>query len=105
MKLFLLLGKLATLGFWGIVISNLLQPLAQPFDVILQLAGAVFLVLHAVEILIFHKRLAASRWPFLQRAQVLLFGVFHVWGLPESKVEAVAASVVEVANPEQVKEG
>lgn len=95
MKTFLTLGKVLTALFWGVLLANLLQPFAQPFALLLNGAGAFILLIHALELWFFDKRIAACSKPAQERVQVMLFGVFQLLGLP-----AEQAAVV-VAEPEQ----
>ncbi|VXC08736.1 Putative membrane protein [Pseudomonas sp. 8BK] len=94
MKTFLTLGKVLTALFWGVVLANLLQPFAQPFALLLNGAGAFILLIHALELWFFGKRIAACPKPVQERVQVMLFGVFQLLGLP--------AEQGAVAEPEQM---
>ena len=82
MKAFLGLGKLVTLVFWGAVLVNLLHPFAYPLNWLLSIAGGLILLIHLIEILVLGRRLKARAHPWLDRLQVLLFGVFHMLALP-----------------------
>jgi putative membrane protein len=82
MKRLLVLGKVLAAIFWGVVLANLLQPFAQPFTLLLQLGGALLLLIHALELWAFNKRLGACQNPGQERLQILLFGIFHLHGLP-----------------------
>lgn len=82
MKAFLGLGKLVTLVFWGAVLVNLLHPFAYPLNWLLSIAGGLILLIHLIEILVLGGRLKARAHPWLDRLQVLLFGVFHMLALP-----------------------
>lgn len=82
MRVFLRLGKLLALLFWALVLVNLLASFAQPFGLLLHLAGALVLLMHGLELLLFKARLAQRPRPWLERLQVLLFGAFHLFGLP-----------------------
>lgn len=82
MKIFLLAGKVLTAAFWGIVLLNLLQPFASPFALLLNSVGAVVLLVHALELWLFDKRLAVCANPHLARVLVMLFGIFHLAALP-----------------------
>ena len=100
MKTFLLLGKLVTLLFWGVVLFNLYQPLAQPFELMLRVAGAALLALHVLELGVFNRQLKAVPRSLWQRLQVVLFGVFHVLGLPAHKAVAVEQPGEVAVEPE-----
>ncbi|KSR48030.1 DUF1145 domain-containing protein [Pseudomonas aeruginosa] len=82
MKALLGLGKLVTLAFWGTVLVNLLHPFAYPLNWLLSIAGGLILLIHLIEILVLGRRLKARAHPWLDRFQVLLFGVFHMLALP-----------------------
>ncbi|TRX75772.1 DUF1145 domain-containing protein [Pseudomonas mangiferae] len=74
-------GKALALLFWGAVVANLLAPFAKPFDLLVSFcAGLVFLV-HGLELLLFRETLRQHPNPTLQRFQVLLFGIFHLFTL------------------------
>jgi putative membrane protein len=82
MRVFLLVGKLSALLFWALVLVNLFAGFAKPFGLLLQITGALVLVVHALELLLFKTRLRQCPKPWLDRLQVMLFGVFHLYGLP-----------------------
>jgi putative membrane protein len=81
MRVFLLLGKLLTLLFWVLVLVNLFANFAKPFGLLLQVAGALVLLAHALELLLFKSRLQPRPKPWLDCLQVMLFGMFHLHGL------------------------
>lgn len=82
MKTFLNVGKVLTALFWGVVLANLLQPFAQPFALLLYIAGALILLIHGLELWVFGARIGACAKPAQARFQVMLFGIFHLLGLP-----------------------
>lgn len=96
MKTFLTLGKALTALFWGVVVANLLQPFAQPFALLLNSAGTFILLVHALELWFFDKRIAACPTPVQERVQVMLFGIFQLLGLPTAQTAVAGA-----AKPEQ----
>lgn len=99
MKVFLTLGKVLTALFWGVVLANLLQPFAQPFAQLLNGAGAFILLIHALELWFFSKRIAACPKPAHERVHVMLFGVFQLLGLPAEPVaEPEPAQQMEAEN-------
>ena len=99
MKVFLTLGKVLTALFWGVVLANLLQPFAQPFALLLHGAGAFILLIHALELWFFSKRIAACPKPAHERVHVMLFGVFQLLGLPAEPVaEPEPAQQMEAEN-------
>lgn len=89
MRVFLLLGKLVTLLFWALVLGSLFVGLAKPFALFLQVTGALVFVVHVLELLLFKSRFQNRPNPWLDRLQVMLFGVFHLYGF-------APAAVVEV---------
>jgi putative membrane protein len=89
MKTFLIVGKVLTALFWGVVLANLLQPFAQPFALLLNGAGAFILLIHALELWLFNKRIVGSAKPSQERVQVMLFGVFQVLAMPAASREQV----------------
>lgn len=88
MRIFLLVGKVLTLLFWLLVLVNLFAGFAKPFGLLLQTTGALVLVAHALELLLFKSRLQHRPKPWLDRLQVMVFGMFHLYGLaPVAAVE------------------
>jgi putative membrane protein len=88
MRVFLRLGKLLTLLFWALLLVNQLVGFTQPFALLLQVTGGVVLLAHALELRLFKSRLHNRPKPWLDRLQVMLFGVFHLYGLaPVAAVE------------------
>ena len=83
MKVFLQVGKTAVAVFWLLVLVNLLSPLNKPVDLLLNVLGGLVLLAHVVELAMFGSRLRGQANLTLQRVQVLLFGIFHLYGLPE----------------------
>lgn len=88
MRIFLLVGKVLTLLFWLLVLVNLFAGFAKPVGLLLQATGALVLVAHALELLLFKSRLQHRPKPWLDRLQVMVFGMFHLYGL--APVAAVA---------------
>ncbi len=82
MNKFLGVGKALAALFWGVTLVNLVEPLAQPFALLLQLASASILLLHGLELWLFDQRISRCSRPGLERAQVMLFGIFHALALP-----------------------
>lgn len=89
MRVFLWLVKLLTLLFWALVLTNQWVGFTQPFALLLQVAGVVVLLAHVFELWWFKSRLQNRPKPWLDRLQVMLFGVFHLYDLaPTAVVEA-----------------
>lgn len=84
MKLFWRLGKVLTLMFWLVVLINLIEPLINPFDVLISLAGSLLLLTHLLELLLFNGSLKGRSHPWLDRFYILLVGIFHLQTLPTS---------------------
>lgn len=96
MKVFLNIGKAAGVLFWGVVLANLAGPFAQPFDLLLHMAGGSLLALHIVELMLFRARWQAQPSAPLHALQILLFGIFHLLSLPAAQAaEAVEEPVAE----------
>ncbi|QEY61826.1 DUF1145 domain-containing protein [Metapseudomonas lalkuanensis] len=81
MRLFMGLGKVVALLFWLVVIVNLVSPFAKPFDMLLSGAGILLILVHLFEITLFNSLLRGRANPWLDRLQLLLFGVFHLLGI------------------------
>ena len=84
MKVLWGLGKALTLLFWGLVLSNLLQPMINPFDVLINLAGELLLLTHLLEVLLLRSRLSGRPHPWRNRLLILVLGIFHAHTLPAS---------------------
>jgi putative membrane protein len=97
MKALLGMGKLLAALFWGALLANLLDPFVQPFALLLNLAGAAVLLIHAAELLLFRPQLKQCSRPLLQAGQVMLFGIFHLLALPPAQAEAAESLVAEQA--------
>ncbi|MBD2839381.1 DUF1145 domain-containing protein [Pseudomonas sp. JM0905a] len=82
MRLFMGLGKVVALLFWLVVIINLVSPFAKPFDMLLNGAGILLVLVHLFEIMLFNSLLRGRANPWLDRLQLLLFGIFHLLGIP-----------------------
>lgn len=82
MKRFLGLFKALTVVFWWVVLMNLLSPAENPFDRLINLAGASLLGLHVLEVLFFNGRLRERSHRWFDRLQILLVGIFHVLSIP-----------------------
>lgn len=87
MKLFWRLGKLLTLLFWLVVVVNLVSPLINPFDLLINLAGSLLLLTHVFELLLFNGCLKGRPHPWRDRLLILLVGIFHLQTLPVSSSE------------------
>lgn len=87
MRVFLRVGKLITLLFWALVLVSWFAGFAKPFGLLLQVTGALVLLAHALELLVFKSRLQHRPKPWLDRLQVMLFGVFHLYALAPAAAE------------------
>ncbi|WP_157699364.1 DUF1145 domain-containing protein [Pseudomonas sp. M30-35] len=96
MKVILSVGAVLTLLFWGVVVGNLVAPFAQPFSMLLNIAGALVAAAHIVELWYFQSALQQSSTPWLCRAKILVLGVFHAFTLKHDhnlRAAPVAVSV------------
>jgi len=64
--------------FWGVLLSNQLSPLNQPFSLLLQLLGAAMLVLNLLTVAFYHQLLQQQPHPWRQCLLVLLFGALRL---------------------------
>jgi putative membrane protein len=74
-------AKALTLVFWWLVLSNLFSPFPELFSPWISLAGIGLLLLHVLELLVFHHRLKGRTHRWADRLQVLVLGIFHVYAL------------------------
>ncbi|MCO8162287.1 DUF1145 domain-containing protein [Pseudomonas sp. 21LCFQ010] len=88
MKLFWGLGKLLTLGFWAVVLINLLVRAPGPFDVAIDMAGCLILLTHLLELVLFNASLRGRANPWRDRGKILVFGIFHLQAIGRPRVEA-----------------
>ncbi|MEN0105442.1 MAG: DUF1145 domain-containing protein [Pseudomonas sp.] len=102
MKVFLQVGKAAVAVFWLLVLANLVSPLNKPVDGLLDALGALVLLAHVLELWLFGSRLRGLPNANLQRAQVLLFGIFHLYNLAAPVAAVASPEVVADAAPEPV---
>jgi putative membrane protein len=91
MKVFWGLGKLLTLGFWLVVLLNLLLVLPNPFYVLIKLAGSLLALTHVLELLLFNGSLRGRAHPWRDRLRILVFGIFHLQSIPKPSLEAAHA--------------
>ncbi|WP_235576642.1 DUF1145 domain-containing protein [Pseudomonas taeanensis] len=97
MTTFLGLGKVLAALFWGALLANLFDSFAQPFSLLLHVLGGLILLMHGVELLLFKDCLSGCPRPWRERAQVMLFGIFHVMGMPQSQAMLAVPQEVEHA--------
>jgi putative membrane protein len=95
MKVFLQVGKTAVAVFWLLVLVNLISPLNKPVDLLLNVLGGLVLLAHVVELGLFGNRLRGLPNLNVHRVQVLLFGIFHLYGLAEPVPVEVAEPAAE----------
>ncbi|MCO6055623.1 DUF1145 domain-containing protein [Pseudomonas sp. MOB-449] len=85
MRLFMGLGKVIALLFWLVVIANLISPFTRPFEMLLNGAGILLILVHLLEIMLFNSLLRERASPWVDRLQLLLFGVFHLLSIPRHR--------------------
>ncbi|VVN94358.1 DUF1145 domain-containing protein [Pseudomonas fluorescens] len=85
MKVLWGLGKLLTLLFWLVVVVNLLSPLINPFNLMINIAGSLLLLTHLLELVLCNRSLKGRPHPWRDRLKILLSGVFHLQTIPERK--------------------
>ena len=78
MKVLWGLGKVLTLMFWVVVVINVFNPLINPFDVLVNLAGNLLLLTHLLELLLFNGSIKDRPNPWRDRLHILLVGIFHL---------------------------
>ncbi|MEB0122724.1 DUF1145 domain-containing protein [Pseudomonas sp. CCI1.2] len=91
MKLFWGLGKMLTLGFWLVVLINTVIALPNPFDLLINMAGSLLLLTHLLELVLFNGSLRGRARPWLDRGQILLFGIFHMQTFSRAPAEVAHA--------------
>lgn len=78
MRMAFLLGKLATLAFWLVVLGSLIDVIAVPDPQRLNWIALVVLAVHLIEWLLVRAQLNKLGEPLQQFLLVMLFGVFHI---------------------------
>lgn len=73
-----MMGKGVAALFWLCLLGALAGVLAKPFDQLLSLAALVLMLVHGLELWLFSGAFNGRTNPWLDRLQVLLFGVFHL---------------------------
>ncbi|WP_296255835.1 MULTISPECIES: DUF1145 domain-containing protein [unclassified Pseudomonas] len=81
------LGKVLTLGFWAVVLVNQVAVLPIPFDMLITLAGSLLLLTHLMELFLFNGSLRGRPHPWLDRVQILIFGIFHLQSFGRHQAE------------------
>ena len=75
----LLIGKLAALGLWAVIVVNLVRPFPEPYEGIFHGVGILLLVAHVLEFAMFNAVIREKSTNLAADAvQVLLFGMFHI---------------------------
>lgn len=98
MKVFLQVGKTAVAVFWLLVLVNVFSPLNKPVDFLLNLLGGLVLLAHVIELAIFGNRLRGLDNLTLHRIQVLLFGIFHLYGVTHPEVAGLQPEPLATPN-------
>jgi putative membrane protein len=76
-------AKGALAAFWLLALLNLIYPMGEGWQLAVNLIAGGMLLAHVGEMLLFQARLQARPQPWLERAQVVLFGFLHLRGLPK----------------------
>lgn len=87
MRVFWGIGKVLTLGFWAMVLFNLLSTLPAPFAMMIKLAGGVLLLTHVLELFLFNSSLRGRPSPWADRLRILVFGIFHLQSFSRRQAE------------------
>lgn len=86
---FITLGKIATLGLWGVLIVNLFVPLGGEYSVYLTWGLLGLVLTHQFESLLFVTSDKNSDRPLLADGmQVFVFGFFHGLAVKNQQAEA-----------------
>lgn len=98
MKALLIVGKALALAFWLVFGAALAKRFGAPFEQLVYLLAAFLSLLHGAQLWLFSGLLSGRACPWLDRVQVLLFGIFHLYPLKAGQQsEAVAATMIEEA--------
>jgi len=98
MKALLIMGKALALVFWLVFGAALAKRLGAPFEQLVYLLAAFLALLHGVQLWLFSGLLSGRANPWLDRLQVLLFGIFHLYPLkPLPQPETATDDAMEEA--------
>jgi len=81
MKALLGVGKALVLAFWLVLGAALAKRFGAPFEQLVYLLAGFLVLLHGAQLWLFSSLLNGRANPWLDRAQVLLFGIFHLYPL------------------------
>ena len=96
MKALLMVGKALALAFWLVFAAALAKRLGTPFEQLVYLLAGFLALLHAAQLWLFSGLLSGRASPWLDRVQVLLFGIFHLYPLKaEQRSSSIPAAVLE----------
>lgn len=101
MKVMLIAGKALAGLFWLSLLGAVGGLLAKPFDQLLSLLALVLVGVHCIELWLFGGAFAGRDRPWLDRLQVMAFGVFHLSAMqlaPAPEAQAQQDSPMEVAH-------
>lgn len=99
MKALLGVGKALALAFWLVFGAALAKRFGAPFEQLVYLLGAFLALLHGAQLWLFSDLLSGRASPWLDRVQILLFGIFHLYPLKAERAgESLAAAHEEAAH-------
>ncbi|MDP9939618.1 DUF1145 domain-containing protein [Ectopseudomonas alcaliphila] len=98
MKALLMVGKALALAFWLVFGAALAGRFGAPFEQLVYLLSAFLALLHGAQLWLFSGLLSGRTSPWLDRVQVLLFGIFHLYPLNAGqRSETASTAVIEGA--------
>lgn len=98
MKALLRVGKALALVFWLVFGAALAKRFGTPFDQLVYLLAGFLALLHGVQLWLFSSLLSGRSKPWLDRLQILLFGIFHLYPLQAGQQsDSAAGSLLEEA--------
>ncbi|HBZ95488.1 MULTISPECIES: DUF1145 domain-containing protein [unclassified Pseudomonas] len=100
MKALLIMGKALALVFWLVFGAALAKRLGTPFEQLVYLLAAFLALLHGAQLWLFSGLLSGRASPWLDRIQVLLFGIFHLYPLKtvQQPATVTTATIEEAAH-------
>ncbi|QNH05318.1 DUF1145 domain-containing protein [Ectopseudomonas composti] len=98
MNVLLIAGKALALAFWLVFGAALAKRFGAPFEQMIYLMAGFLALLHGTQLWLFSDLLSGRGSPWLDRAQVLLFGIFHLYPLKAEQQPEAAAVIEEAAH-------
>ena len=100
MNALLRMGKALTLIFWLVFVAALTKRIGAPFEQLVYLLAGCLALLHVAQLWLFSSLVSARGNPWLERVQILMFGIFHLYSLkvPQPSDAGATPAIEEAAH-------